>query len=170
MQREQISINLEPLTRRFRYESDMTKPKTGAGLSGCNKKHPAHGNYLSGEIQLPPNLITDHQYRLELSLIPSKNSDTDKYWAHPCLLHLTDPNTYQPLNRITRESWRLTFQLDPSLDLMSFGTHSFNISNGSIPLGSKNLMITIIRPLETSKSNGSGVTIQNVLEDRTSRR
>ena len=53
-----INVNVNPLSRRFRWASE---------LNGN------HGNYILGNIQLPAHLITVRYYRLELSLVPSKD-------------------------------------------------------------------------------------------------
>ena len=90
-----IKVLLNPLSRRFRWASEL--------------KNSNHGNYLNGTLQIPSHLITEQYYRLELSLMPSQQTDLS---IHPNLLHLTRPLTYETLGSITKDSWRQMFTLD----------------------------------------------------------
>ena len=108
MQVQKIDISLDHISRRFRWKSDL-KPSISA--SSARKPVISHGNYLCGKINLPKNLPLS-QYKLELCLVPSSNSDGNIYKTHPYLLHLTHPETYCSVNDITKESWKIVFDID----------------------------------------------------------
>ena len=100
---DQIDVCLEKQYHRFRWKSEVK--------SNIGDKISSHGNYLTGSIKLPSNLNFP-SYKLELSLVPSLQSDQNVFFTNPYLLHLTHPDTYHPLNDINKESWKLIFDID----------------------------------------------------------
>lgn len=99
-----IRISIDKPSRRFRWKSDV-KQQQENGNRRCNI---SHGNYLDGKIELP-TLNGGGKYRLELALVPSQQS---LFKAHPCLLHLTHPKTFQSLIEVCKENWKIAFELD----------------------------------------------------------
>ena len=93
----EIKIQLNPLSRRFRWASELKSN---------------HGNYLCGTIQIPSALITEKHYRLELCLVPSSHVYSNDLFIHPNILHLTKPVTFETVGSITKDSWRQLFTLD----------------------------------------------------------
>ena len=102
---DKIDICLDQVSRRFRWKSEVKSNNNNGN------KISSHGNYLSGRIQLPRNLLGS-RYKFELCLVPSLNSDQNIFKAHPYLLHLTHPETFFPLTDISKDGWKLTFDLD----------------------------------------------------------
>ena len=155
-----INVNLNQLSRRFRWASEL--------------KDSHHGNYMTGCIQLPTKLITVRHYRLELSLVPSKDCVLP---THPNLLHLTKPVTYETLSTFSKRSWRQSFLLD-------FYNGSMDYSDGKkkctihgiqnkgemydITLGPSCVMLTIVKPLQQKQKRSSNgqVSIEDVLSER----
>ena len=100
---QNTEICLEKQYYRFRWKSEVK--------SNIKDKTSSHGDYLRGTINLPSNLGFA-RYKLELSLIPSIQSDANIFKAHPYILHLTHPESYHPLSNVNKESWKLTFDID----------------------------------------------------------
>ena len=100
---QNTEICLEKQYYRFRWKSEVK--------TNITDKTSAHGDYLKGTIKLPSNLGFA-RYKLELSLIPSVQSDANIFKAHPYILHLTHPESYHPLSNVNKESWKLTFDID----------------------------------------------------------
>ena len=141
---QNIEICLEKQYYRFRWKSEVK--------TNITDKTSAHGDYLKGTIKLPSNLGFA-RYKLELSLIPSSQSDANIFKAHPYILHLTHPESYHPLSNVNKESWKLTFDIDAQNGVilknhngstlsLSFDKHSPFIALGRFNLYSSFLKIT----------------------------
>ena len=100
---QKTDIFLEKQYYRFRWKCEVKSNNTD--------KTASHGDYLRGKITLPSN-IGFARYKLELSLVPSIQSDENIFKAHPYLLHLTHPESYLPLSDVNKESWKLSFDID----------------------------------------------------------
>ena len=87
-------IFLEKQYYRFRWKSEVK--------SNITDKTSSHGDYLRGKIKLPSNL-SFARFKLELSLVPSIQSDTNIFKAHPYILHLTHPESYHPLSNVNQK-------------------------------------------------------------------
>ena len=130
---QNIEICLEKQYYRFRWKSEVK--------TNITDKTSAHGDYLKGTIKLPSNLGFA-RYKLELSLIPSSQSDANIFKAHPYILHLTHPESYHPLSNVNKESWKLTFDIDAQIGVI---LKNHNGSTLSLPFDKNSPFIALGR-------------------------